>query len=209
MKLLRTGAFTQTVFKKVVGVGYSFGSVVQLGVNSKYPSDLDASIETGMSSTLIYLSGSTLSNDLTVAALDSAANACLPYGYLVDASAVSIAQAFLRYPYYNPAIPAIVTKNKGLYTTGQMFTLAGIYAPAKSYTKLVFIVLDQNDFSFCGGDCDYNGDQAAATLAAFYPVAANGSAHYLVANAGHFINAQYSAPVAFAQMIQFLQSNGL
>lgn len=207
--LLRSGKCAQTIFKRIVAVGHSYGSVVQLGLNSKYPDDLDATIDTGMSSTLAYLLGAILSNDPTVAALDSKTNANLPYAYLVHASAIAISQAFLRYPYYDPAILATVTRNKGLYTFGQIFTLPGIFAPAKSYAKPVFIVLGQNDFTFCGGDCNYGGDQAAITLSSFYPAAASGSSHYLVANAGHAINAQFSAGDAFAQQISFLQNNGL
>ena len=99
VNLVRTSQLGQCVFKNVVGVGHSYGSVVTVGETSKYPTDLDAVILTGVSSTLQYLASTILSNDPAVAALNDPAKwGALPYAYLVHETAISIQQPFFRYP---------------------------------------------------------------------------------------------------------------
>ena len=90
---------------------------------------------------------------------------------------------------------------------GETFTLASAYAPAKAYTGPVDIVNGQNDYFYCGGDCTYPVDQAAAAIPAYFPAASKGSQSFLAPNAGHNVNAHYSASQAFKQMIDFLQAN--
>lgn len=81
-------------------------------------------------------------------------------------------------------------------------------SPSPQFTGPVDVVLGQNDYFFCGGDCKYPSDQSAAVVPAFYPAAGKGSQHYLVPGAGHLINAHVSAPQGFDQMTAFLRSNG-
>lgn len=88
-----------------------------------------------------------------------------------------------------------------------MFTLGSAYAPATAYTGPVDIVNGQNDYFYCGGDCTYPTDQAAAAIPAYFPAASKGSQSYLAPNAGHNINPHYSSVQAFQQMIAFLQTN--
>ena len=90
-----------------------------------------------------------------------------------------------------------------------MLTLGSAYAPASDFTGSVDIVNGQNDYFYCGGDCTYPKNQAAAVKPAFFPAASSGSQFYLVPDAGHNVNSHYSAPQAFRQMIAFLQTNGI
>jgi len=72
----------------------------------------------------------------------------------------------------------------------------------------VDIVLGEKDLVFCGGDCTKPQDQSALVAPAFYPTASS-SQHYIVPGAGHVIFAHYADQQAFAQMLKFLQTNGL
>ena len=90
-----------------------------------------------------------------------------------------------------------------------MFTLGAAYAPASAFAGPVDIVNGQNDYFYCGGDCTYPTNQAAAVKPALFPAASSGSQFYLAPNAGHNVNAHYSASQAFEQMIAFLRSNGI
>ena len=96
-------------------------------------------------------------------------------------------------------------KARQTYSLGLQFTLSGIYAPAPDFHGPVNVVVGAEDFPFCMGVCN---DQAAATIPALFPAAANGSQSYVISNCGHTINAHYCAQQGFGQINWFLQSNG-
>ena len=200
-------SYTGTPVTSVIGVGHSYGSIVQLNNNLKYPDDTDATIITGLSSNLGFLSQTVLSNNPKIAAVHNPERfASLSNGYVVHADDTSISQPFLRYPYYSEEILQEVTENKGLYSIGQLLTLAGIFAPAPGYTKPVDVVLGENDFTFCGGECNFNGSNLAeATLQALWSGADQSSENtFLVPQSGHIINAQDSAQTAYEHVFEFL-----
>lgn len=91
-------------FTNVVGVGHSFGSILQVGVNSKYPKDFDGVVLTAFANTLTNLPYTILANNPSIAALNQPSRfGSLPYGYLVHKDAIAIQQVFFRYPYFDPA----------------------------------------------------------------------------------------------------------
>ena len=107
----------------------------------------------------------------------------------------------------NPVF-ALLTSNKQTNALGETFTLASAYAPATLFSVPVHIDNGQNDYFYCGGDCTYPVDQAAAAIPAYFPAASkNGSQSFLVPGAGHNVNAHYSANEAFSQMVAFLKEN--
>ena len=81
--------------------------------------------------------------------------------------------------------------------------------PSTEFTGAVDIANGENDLVFCDGNCLYPTDQNVAVLATFYPAVSNGSQMYIAAGSGHSIAAHKSGPDSFAQMIDFLQANGL
>jgi len=100
--LVRESKLTHNSFKKVVGVGHSYGSIVSLGHTAKYPKDFDAVILTGMSSSLQYLGPIVLALSPAAAALNNPTEwGTLPYAYLVHGTAISYQQAFFHYPYFD------------------------------------------------------------------------------------------------------------
>jgi len=100
--LLRGGKLAGQIFKDVVGVGHSFGSIQSVGVVAKYPKDFDAVVLTGFSTNASALS-------LTFADFNSAiANqnqpdrfGSLPNGYLVVDNAIANQFAFFYYPNFD------------------------------------------------------------------------------------------------------------
>ncbi|KAI4184799.1 MAG: hypothetical protein L6R41_004498 [Letrouitia leprolyta] len=196
-------------FENVVGVGHSAGSTVTQGVTTKYPGDLDAVILTGTSISPDFVNTALASFDLSIANLDPSGKfAGLPNGYLVQPNQQSIQFPYFRFPNIDPQILAIALGNKQTQTFGELFTLGSIVAPSPQFHGPVDVLLGENDLVFCGGDCTKPQDQSVLVAPLFYP-AASGSQHYIVPGAGHNIFAHHSAREAFAQMIEFLKTNGL
>ena len=98
--------------------------------------------------------------------------------------------------------------DKDTQTLGNLFTLASVSGPVPQFKGPVDVILGENDFVFCGGNCTYPSDQTIPTLDLLYPSAGNGSQHFIVPGAGHAINGHYSAPKAFEHINGFLDSNG-
>ena len=102
VQVVRAGLFGAAAFKYVVGVGHSYGSVIQVGVTSKYPKDLDAVILTGMSDTLMYLGSTILANNPAIAKLNKPTEfGSLSNGYLVHDTPISVQLPFFRYPNFD------------------------------------------------------------------------------------------------------------
>ena len=80
---------------------------------------------------------------------------------------------------------------------------------ASDFTGPVDVVNGEHDFFFCGGDCNFPTDQAAAVKPKFFPAASKGSQSYLVKGAGHNVALHSNAEEGFDQMIQFLGVNGI
>jgi hypothetical protein len=79
--------------------------------------------------------------------------------------------------------------------------------PAPLFTGPIDVVDGEFDLPFCDGNCDI-GDKPAAVKLALYPLAALSSTSYIAKDAGHGLNLHYSAADAYAQIFQFLASNG-
>ena len=225
-QLLRKGTLGSGPFKHVVGVGHSYGSIVELAQTAKYPTDVDAVVLTGFVNQLEYLPETVIANSPAIANInDPIKFGHLPNGYLVHDTSISVQLPFFRFPYFDPhsksfcpnypcnnSITRVVFENqynaKQTYSFGQQFTLLGIYSAAGAFKGPVDVVIGQYDFPFCLAACDKPTDQAAATIAALYPAAAVGSQHFIVPNTGHCINAHYAAPAEFSQINAFLKDNG-
>ena len=228
VQLLRSG-LGGYAFKKVVGVGHSAGSTYTQGVSTKYPEDFNAVIISGTSTEITYVGASVAAFDIISANTDPSGRFDgIANGYFTQGvnSPQSIQFSFFRYPFFDPKSTTLFTQFVGEYidiaavldiqysqkqtnTIGELLTLGGINTPSPGFTGPVDVLLGQNDFPFCGGDCTYPVDQAAAALKAFYPAAKQTSTSFLVPNSGHNINAHFSASTAFTQMLNFLESNGI
>ncbi|KAI9664215.1 MAG: hypothetical protein M1831_002394 [Alyxoria varia] len=208
---LRQGKIAAQPFEKIVGVGHSYGSTIQLANNAKYPADMDASVITGLSDTLEFLSGSVLSTTPAIANQDPSERfRGFADGYLVNPNSISMQQPFFRYPYYSQEVFEQQVAHKGTYSIGDEFTLAAIFKPAPDYTGPVDVVLGERDFPFCLADCVKPTNRADAVLTNLYPSRAQaGSQSFIVKDTGHLINDHTNAPVAYNQINKFLRKNNL
>lgn len=112
-QLFRKGSVGGLGFKNVVGVGHSFGSILQVGANVKYPKDFDGVVLTAFTSSLANLPYTILGNDPSIAALNQPDRfGKLPYAYLVHNDAIAIQEVFFRYPYFDPASECLQTHSK-------------------------------------------------------------------------------------------------
>jgi len=209
-QLLRDAKIGNYQFDNVVGVGHSAGSTLTQAITTQYPSDFDAVILTGTSTNDNYVALSMASFNLINANSDSSGRFDdLAAGYLTQQTAVGIQFSFYRWPNFDTTAFKRQVANKQTNTLGVLLTLGAIVAEAPDFTGPVDVVLGENDFVFCGGNCTYPENQAALVESTFYPNAASGSQYYLAAGSGHAIAAHNSASASFQHMIDFLQSNGI
>ncbi|RAK95954.1 alpha/beta fold hydrolase [Aspergillus ibericus CBS 121593] len=205
--LLRTGHVGSHAYATVIGTGHSYGSIVQLAQNVNFPSDVNATILTGFTTTFTYLPYTVFANNPAIARqADPARFGNLSNGYLVTDTRISFQLPFFRSPYFDPKIFELQFQARNTYTVGQQLTLSGIYAVASSYRGPVAVVAGEYDFAFGGGAVTES--LLASTLETLYPEAAAGSTSYVVPNSGHVINAHYSAQQQFSQINAFLECNG-
>lgn len=70
----------------------------------------------------------------------------------------------------------------------------------------------EHDTPYCGGDCLATGNPSLASIPAasemFFPDAANFEA-FIVPGAGHGLNLEYSHPLTYSTILEYLKSNGL
>ena len=103
-QILRQGSCGLPAFENVVGVGHSYGSVIHFGQSVEYPSDLSAVVLTGLTNVLEGAAFTGAAIQPAIAALnDPARFGELPFGYLVDDTAIAVQLAFFRFPYFDQA----------------------------------------------------------------------------------------------------------
>ena len=227
VQMLRAAQFCGQSFEKLVGVDHSLSAGLSQGVTTQYPKDFDAVILTGTSTYFGSVGTGVASTDMQIANTDPSGRFVgLANGYFTSAPVQQSLQfAFYTYPNFVEssrfraislsycADRCIVFESqfntRQTNALGEIFTLADVYTPSLAFTGPVDVVDGQFDFFYCGGDCNYPVDQAALVQPAFYPAAAAGSQSYLVPGSGHVINAHFTAPQAFSQMISFLKTNGI
>jgi len=208
IQLLRSGSIASTSFKKVIGVGHSFGSDITNAITAQYPEDVDAAVLTGFSvdskGMIPFLSGL----DLVLAnEAQPLRFGALPNGYLITESQAGNQFSFFRFPGFAQELLEAGTAAGETFTIGEFFTQSAIMTPTPGFTGPIDVVNGENDLPFCDGNCVI-GDKPAAVKAALYPNAAASSMSYIAKDAGHGLNLHYAAADAYAQIFGFLASNG-
>ncbi|EMC92428.1 hypothetical protein BAUCODRAFT_78619 [Baudoinia panamericana UAMH 10762] len=213
--MLQSGFFSGVTFSTVIGVGYSYGCYVTLGVAEQHPSTLDATVLIGASANLTGIPPFFLGLNAAIANQNQPERfGALDSGYLVPDSAISCQQAFFRSPNFDPAILAKVAATKQPLTLGEAIStplrLLPPFAPASDYTNPVMVVNGEGDLPFCDGNCTYPTDLAAQVRPALYPnVAASKFQSLIVPDTGHCVNLHTTATGAFQSVQAFLQQQGL
>ena len=103
VQILRNGGIASRNFKHVIGVGHSYGSIVQLSHNAKYPADVDAAVLTGFVNNLGNFPYTTAAYNPSIARFnDPYRFGHLPTGYLVHGTRVSAQLPLFRHPFFDP-----------------------------------------------------------------------------------------------------------
>ncbi|CAF9903795.1 MAG: hypothetical protein ALECFALPRED_002982 [Alectoria fallacina] len=215
--MLRRGGLPNVpwAFSKIVHVGHSLGSILSYNLAAMDPTASDGLILTGFSQDSAYID----------ATFDAWASQLvrnneprrfgdLPTGYLTWANASSNEKTFLYPGFFDPAILQFSESNKEPYTTGEVLTLGSSPFTIPEFKGPVQVLVGNQDFIFCGGDCLATGDPALAgtsipgEVAKAFP-AAKAFEAYIQPNTGHAINLHYNATGAYKATQAFLISHGL
>jgi hypothetical protein len=95
-------------------------------------------------------------------------------------------------------------------TWGELLTMGTVGKPATQFTGPGFVLNGEFDLDFCDGDCSFQDDITAGTLAVKFPGAkAELSGSFTLSGAGHGVNLAANAPVAFTQIQEFIARPGL
>ncbi|KAF6749047.1 Alpha/Beta hydrolase protein [Ephemerocybe angulata] len=193
-------------FKRVIGIGHSFGSATLLGLVSKYGDVLDATILTGfaVAGGINYISYPAIG--WTIASVQNPKRfGALPSSYVVSEGVSNSQHFFFHYGGYETAILNAAEAMKSTATLGELFVQLG--APALSYTKPVFVVTGDKDFAVCTGNCyqKFNGvNIVEATKQVFPAVAADKFSTWIPATTGHATNLHLSAPETYGKIQEWI-----
>lgn len=132
----------------------------------------------------------------------------IAHSYLIDSNIIGNQFDFFRFPGFAQSILEAATAAKQTVSLGELFTLATAPTMAANFTGPVDIVDGLNDYPFCAGNCAYPSDQAQASIAKAFPMAAASSQSILLPVTGHGVNLHYSAPQAYSQINAFLTAHG-
>ena len=103
IEAVEAGAATLPAPRHIIGVGHSYGSIVQLAHNAKYPNATAATVLTGFVNNLVNLAGTALANNPAIAAINQPERfQNLPNGYVVHNTPISVQLPFFRSPFFDP-----------------------------------------------------------------------------------------------------------
>lgn len=210
---LRTGGIKgiSAKYGKVVHVGHSFGSAQTYTLTAQDPSWSDGIALTGFSQNGTFAAyfeygGNFVLTD-GVPALSN-----YPHGYLAAGDVSAVQTNFFSPGMFDPAILQLAYMTGQPVTEGEILTLAGATAKPNTFAGPVLVVTGGRDLPYCGGDCLATGNPALASIPAaskmYFPNAAAFEA-FIVPNAGHGLNLEYSHPLTYTTILNFFESHGL
>lgn len=206
---LRNGAFADVRFRRVIGVGHSYGSALTASVASQNPSAFDAVVLTGFSDNTTGGIQFAASLNLQVAA--SSPSQRFPgeaTGYLLPSTEYGVQYSFFRSPNFEDSILAQSFATVQTTTLGEQFSMSTVGAAAPNFTGPVLIVDGENDLFFCDGDCRYPSDIPTGSLHSMFPKASNLSSTFILPSSGHGVNLAANAPLAFDHIRDFIGALG-
>jgi pimeloyl-ACP methyl ester carboxylesterase len=200
---LRSGAIGGHIFRRVIWVGHSYGSMYGWFEMAKYPHDVNAAIFTGALHAVNIPFLTSIGPDIEQANTDPKFQ---PLG-LDDGYYSSVAgtrgQLFYYTPGADPNVIATDDANRDLGNTTQAtvgdpaFGLPPDESPSRGITVPVLVVNGENDNLFCGPSPALNCTDPAAVQqheSAYYSPKAHLQV-VMLPNTGHAISLSYSAPI--------------
>lgn len=215
--MLRRGSLPEVprAFSKIVHVGHSLGSILSYNLAAMDPTASDGLILTAFSQDFAYIDATFDAWGSQLARNDQPRRfGDLPTGYLTWANASCNEKTFLYPGFFDPAILQFSESTKEPLTTGEVLTLGGSPSTVPGFKGPVQVLVGNQDFIFCGGDCMATGDPALVGgsipggVTKAFP-AAKAFEAYIQPNTGHAINLHYNATAAYKATQEFLIAQGL
>ncbi|PPR03475.1 hypothetical protein CVT26_007881 [Gymnopilus dilepis] len=193
IRYIRKGG-TKNVFRTIIGIGHSFGSLQLAGIATRYPDLLNATVLTGFTPYTGGLNTASAAFGLTIAAqVDRTRFGALSNSYLATGTISNDQAPFLLYPFFDSGVLRLASQTKQTATIGEFLTLGA--SPATNYTNPVLVVAGDKDFIFCGGDCyqSFAGfDNLVEAAQILFPSTSRFN-FSIPANTGHAINLHHAA----------------
>jgi len=193
-------------FDKIIQVGHSLGSALTNGVMTQHPDLLDAAILTGYDHTPNKINISQIAGLEPAAQVDPNVFPGLSAGYLTTESPETRAAFFYgANGTFDPLMLSFDSFSRDTFTTGELQTLTNQILPAPDFEGDVLTLTGNADVLFCNAQeaCNnVNGETSE-----FY-AKAKSTETTLIPGANHAPNVQLSAPLTFAEMINFLERHG-
>lgn len=175
------------------------------------PSISDGIVLTGFSQNGSFASQFLLGSNFIIANTVSALSQYTT-GYLAPNAVEGVQIDFFAPGDFDPNVLNLAYMTGQPVTPGEILTLTGSSAMPNSFAGPTLVITGEHDTPYCGGDCYATGNPALASIPAaskmFIPNAAPFEA-YIVAGAGHGLNLQYTAPITYSTILNFLAQNGL
>lgn len=218
-KMLRQGSLPNVpqAFSKIVHVGHSLGSILTYNLAAMHPTASDGLVLTAFTFDSAYI-GATFKAWASKLARNNQPKRFghLPTGYLTWANASSNAETFLDPGFFDPGILDFSEATKQPFTTGEILTLGGSPPSAPEFKGPVQVLVGNQDFIFCGGDCVPNGGPPGMPAGPSIPSgvvqafpAASAFEAYIQPNTGHGINLHFNSTGAYRATQEFLLAHGL
>ncbi|KAK4210234.1 hypothetical protein QBC37DRAFT_36794 [Rhypophila decipiens] len=200
---------------KVVYVGHSLGSTLGNSLSLKYPSDVDAYVLTGFSSTFSPPINF-LFDMYPAATLGIPRLAGLPYGYITSRTESVRTNTFYA-GLYDPNLAHVdYAEHLDTYTIGEGSTGAAMVT-VPGYTGKVFLAVGELDALFCDGGngagtfgYDVCKNILIQTRGDLYPnVSVAKFGWYVARQTGHSLGLHYTAPLTIVAVLKWLGEQGL
>ncbi|KAM4057221.1 alpha/beta hydrolase family protein [Hirsutella rhossiliensis] len=198
-------------YSKMVHIGHSFGSAITLGMTSANPELSDAIVLSGFSQVPSFLAQFLLgANFISVKGVEFLAPK-YSEGYLASKSTVGLQTNFFAPGDFDPKILGAAAITGQPAAIGELMTLGSV-SPQSNFKGPVLIVTGERDVPFCGGDCtktDPINHSARDLLQASKRNFKSASVFktVVIPGAGHGLNYQYSAPLTYRAILNFIKTN--
>lgn len=205
-------------FSKVIYAGHSYGSIIGNALTTNYPTNVEAIILTGWSSTFVSVIPAVFGEAIVVPAAlaDPTRFGALPLGYLAADNQAGIRALFWAGSYNETVFQSDYT-HRGTITAAEAVTLPFGVTTSSGYTNPVLLASGQHDGIFCnvlGLNLLLGGDVECAGLVDYlggsrtlYPTARVFDT-MVVPAAGHCWQLHYSAMDAFTGVHSWLAKQG-
>ncbi|KAK3330767.1 Alpha/Beta hydrolase protein [Apodospora peruviana] len=191
-----------TRFDKIIYVGHSYGSFVGTALAGLYPSDVDALVLTGWSTSISTTTGGAIPFR-SAALLDPSRFRSRALGYVTVTEESSRETAFF-YGRYDRTVAQRDFELEDTTTDGESATILDIASvPPVGYKGRVFVATGTNDALFCEPPAETCASLLEATRQ-FFPGAVE-FGYYMPLETGHCLTLHYTAPETFRGVHEWLR----